>query len=110
MKDYLNSTKTKKYQAGGPAPGGPAPEGGPAGGPEAEIQAMLQQVIESQDAQLALEVCNKLYEMLTGQASAPASAQGKQAPAMPAKSQGQPEPNAVPMGRYGMKTKPVMPK
>ena len=89
MKDYLNNTKIPKFQVGGPAPSNI--------NPEAEIQAMLQQAVESQDAQLALQVCNAIYEMTTG--AAPAQQQGS--PAMPVP--GAPVPGGVPMGRYGMK-------
>lgn len=107
-KDYLNSKRTQKFQAGGPAPAGGAPQGpqGGGGGPESEIQAMLQEVIETQNPELALQTCNKLYEMLTGEGAAPSE---PQAPPMPAGGGQEPQ-GGMPMGRYGMKTKPVMPK
>lgn len=107
MKNYLSKT-TPKFQAGGgmPAPAGPEAGGGaPAGGGEDQLQAMLKQVVESQDPNMALQVCNQLYEAIAGGG---ADAGGGQGPApMPAQGGA---PTGPPMGRYGMKIKPVMKK
>lgn len=97
MTDYLAKYGTRKFQAGGPVPGGDpmaalAPtEGAPAGG-GGELEQMLMQVVQTQDPQLALQFCNMLAQTMgLGQAAAPAGA---------------PAEGGVPMGRRGMILQP----
>ena len=79
-KNYLEiyaKDKTPKFQAGGemapPAEAAPAPQGGGASG----IEGMLQQFAQTQDPQLAIQICNALIEQLQGGgAPAPAMANG----------------------------------
>jgi hypothetical protein len=106
MKDYLKiySNKANKFQEGGPMPG-PAgmPEGGaPAPGGDGGgggIEQALMQVVETQDPQLALQVCNMIAEAMGLSGGVPAGG----AP------MGDPmgAPGGAPMGRYGMKI-PIM--
>ena len=81
-KNYLEiyaKKSTPKFQAGGAMPegGAPAPEAAPAGGGGgADIEGMLQQVAQTQDPQLALQVCNAIIEQMGG-GGAPAPAMEK---------------------------------
>lgn len=105
MKNYLEIYKQKpvrKFQAGGAMPVDPgmgdpgmAPEGQQ--DPEAELEAMIMQVVETGDAELALQVVYMLAETL-GIGAAPAGDPGMA-----------PEEGGVPMGRYGMRV-PVLSK
>ena len=73
-----------KFQEGGEAP---APEGAPAeapaapeqgGSPEEQILQAAMQAVQTQDAQLALQVCQALVEMAGGGAQpAPAAPEGQ---------------------------------
>lgn len=72
-KNYLaeySGNKTKKYQAGGPAPEGGAPMGSevgapaPEGGGGGDLQAAIMQVVQSQDPNLALQVVNMIAEAM----------------------------------------------
>lgn len=75
-----------KFQQGGPMPPqGPAPAQG-GGDPMQEILMGCQQAVETQDCQIALQVCQVLLEMAGG---APAEAAPAPAPA-PAEAQGEP--------------------
>lgn len=75
-----------KFQEGGAMPPqGPAPTQG-GGDPMQEILMGCQQAIETQDCQVALQVCQVLLEMAGG---APAEAAPAPAPA-PAEAQGEP--------------------
>lgn len=75
-----------KFQEGGAMPpqGTPAPQGG--GDPMQEILMACQQAIETQDCQIAMQVCQILLQM-TGGGAAPAEAAPAPAPAEP---QGEP--------------------
>lgn len=113
MKDYLNefkSSKVQKFQMGGPMPApeaappaeagaAPPPQDGAGGG---DIEAMIAQVVETQDPNLALEVVNMLAEQAG--LTAPPAAEG--APAAPP-AMGAPAEGGIPQGRYGMKV-PVL--
>ena len=75
----------KFLQEGGVAPEGAAPEGAPApeqagGSPEEQIIQAAAQAVQTQDAQLALQVCQALVEMAGGgaPAEAPAAPEGQQ--------------------------------
>lgn len=77
--DYLNkyakTSSVAKFQMGGemPAEGGGAPA--PAGGGGGDLQSMLMQFAETQDPQLAVQICNMLLEQLSGgQGGAPTPA------------------------------------
>lgn len=74
----------KKYQEGGempPAEGAepaPAPEQG-GGDPMEQIIAAAAQAVQTQDAQLALQVCQALVQMVSGGAeAAPTAPEGQQ--------------------------------
>jgi len=86
-------TPKPKFQEGGAMPPqGPPQEGGGGG-----LEQALMQVVETQDPQLALQVCMKIAESMgLMQGGAPA---GPGAP--PAGPAGPPQ--GPPMGRYGMK-------
>ena len=106
MKNYLAEYAVKpvrKFQQGGnapaPAPADPAAAQGGQGGNQ--IEQMLMQVIQSQDAQLALQFCNALAQQMGIQGGAPAQGQPASAPA--------PE-GGLPAGRYGMSTKILLKK
>ncbi len=108
--NYLAKYGVRKFQEGGAAPdpsqgGAPAPDpsqgGGQGGG---QLEQMLTQVVQTQDPQMALQVCNALAQSM-GIGGAPQG--GAPAPA------GQPSPDGSggqPMGRYGMKVAPVFAK
>ena len=71
-----------KFQEGGEVP---APEGAPAeapaegGSPEEQILQAAMQAVQTQDAQLALQVCQALVEMAGGGAQpAPQAPQGQE--------------------------------
>lgn len=83
--------KTQKFQEGGAMGAAPAPAEGGAGG--GDIMAALQQVVESQDPQMALDFCMALYEAQGGAGAAPAGPEG-----------------GAPMARKGVKTSPVFKK
>ena len=81
-KNYLEiyaKKETPKFQAGGAMPEG-APAGPEAGAPQGggqDPQAMLMQVLETQDPNLALEFCNMIgQQMQGGGAPAPAMEKG----------------------------------
>ena len=112
MKNYLEeyaNNSVKKFQMGGtmPAPteGGGAPAPAPAASPEptegqgegGDIEAMIAQVVETQDPQLALEVVNMIAQEAGLTGGAPAAPEGG-APAAPAQ-----EPAPMPQGKFGMK-------
>ncbi|MES1922979.1 hypothetical protein MHBO_004511 [Bonamia ostreae] len=112
-KDYINhyGKRTQKFQEGGmaPAPEQMAPEGGAPAGPEggdqgAEIQAAIQQVIQTQDPELALQVCNALGEMM-GISGGGEGAPAEGAPAPGPEGAGAPMPEDTPMARRGIKTR-----
>lgn len=85
-----NYQEVQKLQEGGPvegapvedpnaAPGGaPAPQGGE--DPTQQILMAAQQAVETQDGQLALQVCQALVEMAGGGAPAEPAAPEGQAP------------------------------
>ena len=75
-----------KFQEGGAMPpqGAPAPQSG--GDPMQDLLIGCQQAVETQDCQIALQVCQMLLEMAGGGAAAAAPAP---APA-PAEPQGEP--------------------
>ena len=81
-KNYLEmyaKKETPKFQAGGAMPEGGAPagpEGAPAGGGGQDPQAMLMQVLETQDPNMALEFCNMIGQQMQG------GGEGAPAPAM----------------------------
>jgi len=88
--------KVQKFQEGGAMGAAAAPAAAPAGGdPAADIMAAIEQVYQTQDPQLALQVVNAIYEMQQGGAEAAASG------AAPAEGEG------TPMARKGIKTGPV---
>ena len=64
------SNNTRKFQEGGQMPegGAPAPEAPQAGGGQPDIEGMLAQFAQSQDPQLAVEICNALVSMMGAQA------------------------------------------
>lgn len=72
-----------KYQAGGEmAPAEPAPEPAPApeqgGSPEEQLMMACQQAVETQDCNIALQVCQAILQMMGGGApEAPAEAPGQ---------------------------------
>lgn len=80
MEDYLSKysnkgTAVSKHQQGGdPTQGAPVAQAAPApaapagGGPD--IEGMLTQFAQSQDPQLAVEICNALLSMMGGGAPA----------------------------------------
>ena len=76
--DYLNKYANKgvsKFQAGGPMPaegGAPAPEAAPQGGAP-DLEAMLAEWAQTQDPNLAMQICAMLVEMMGG-GGAPAPA------------------------------------
>ncbi len=73
----------KKFQEGGemtpPEGGAPAPEQAPVGGedPMQQLLAACQQALQSQDCNLAMQVCQVLMQMAGGGGEAPAEAQGE---------------------------------
>lgn len=79
--DYLNkysknetANRVSKHQMGGdPTMGAPAAPAAPAGG-EPDIEGMLAQFAQSQDPQLAVEICNALLSMMGGMQQAPEGA------------------------------------
>lgn len=89
MKFTVKDERMKKYlQEGGampaeapaeaPAGAGAAPEAG--GSPEEQIMMACQQALETQDCQLAMQVCQAIMQMLGGgaQQEAPAAPEGQQ--------------------------------
>lgn len=77
MTDYLRkyAPGVPKFQMGGEmAPAEPAMGAAPAeqgmGGGEPDLQAMLMEFAQSQDPQLAVQICNLLLEMMQGQGGA----------------------------------------
>jgi hypothetical protein len=112
--NYLAKYGVRKFQAGGSAPdpsqgGAPAPDpsqGGSQGG--GQLEQMLTQVVQTQDPQMALQVCNAL-----AQSMGIGGAQGGGAPSGASASnpdqQGDQQ-SSTPMGRYGMKVAPVFAK
>ena len=78
----------RKYQEGGAMPAGAAPQG-PQGGedPMAMLLQGAQQAVQSQDCQIAMQVCQMLME-LAGGGGAPAEA--APAEAAPAPAEGEP--------------------
>ena len=81
MKIKVNNSEFIKFmQEGGVAPeAAPAPEETPAapegGSPEEQIIQAAMQAVQTQDAQLALQVCQALVEMAGG--GAPAAPEGQ---------------------------------
>lgn len=78
----------RKFQAGGPMPAGagaPAPQGGE--DPMAMLLQGAQQAVQSQDCEVAMQVCQMLME-LAGGGGAPAEA--APAEAAPAPAEGEP--------------------
>lgn len=75
-----------KFQEGGAMPpqGAPAPQGG--GDPMQEILMACKQAVETQDCQIAMQVCQVMLQ-LAGGGAAPAEAAPAPAPAEP---QGEP--------------------
>ena len=70
----------KRMQEGGemtPPPADSAPEGAPAGDPVAELMAACQQALQTQDCNLAMQVCQAILQMSQG---APAEAAPTEAP------------------------------
>lgn len=69
-----------KFQEGGEVPppeeAAPAPEAG-SGDPMEQILAACQQVVETQDCQLAIQVAQAILQMAGGGAPAPAEAPGQ---------------------------------
>ncbi len=76
--------KPFKFQAGGPAPAG-APQG--AQDPMAVLIQGAQQAVQSNDCQVALQVCQMLLELTQQAAPAPAA---PAEPAAPAPAEGEP--------------------
>jgi len=72
--DYLNkyAKATPKFQAGGEMPAGPEAAPAPGGGGGGDLQSMLMQFAETQDPQLAVQICNMLLQELQGGGGAPA--------------------------------------
>jgi hypothetical protein len=111
IKNYLKQYGTRKFQEGGAAPQAPSQGGAPASDPsqgggagaEDQLKQALTQVVQSQDPQLALQICMALAQQL-GIAGASG---GGAAPAPSGPPTG--DPGAAPMGRYGMKV-PVFEK
>ena len=74
-----------KFQEGGPAPEAAPAEEAPApeqagGSPEEQIMMACQQALESQDCNLAMQVCQAILQMMGGGApqEAPAAPEGQQ--------------------------------
>lgn len=62
------------------APAEGAPEGAPAGGedPMQQLAMACQQALETQDCNLAMQVCQALMQMMGGGAPEPAAPEGQQ--------------------------------
>lgn len=79
------NNQLKKFQAGGPAPE-PAPVEEPApaapeqgGSPEEQLMMACQQALETQDCNLAMQVCQAILQMMGGGApAAPAAPEGQE--------------------------------
>lgn len=87
MKFKVNNQEFIKFmQEGGVAPEAAAPEEAPAapeqagGSPEEQIIQAAMQAVQTQDGQLALQVCQALVEMAGGGAPAEQAAPEGQAP------------------------------
>ena len=86
MKFKINDPKFVKFmQEGGVAPEAAPVEEAPAapeqgGSPEEQIMMACQQAVETQDCQLAMQVCQAVLQMLGGgaPAEAPAAPEGTQ--------------------------------
>lgn len=77
----------RKFQEGGAMP----PQGAPAAPQGGEdLTAMLMQAVESQDCQVALQVCQMLLLELTGGGGAPAGGAPQEAAPAPAPAEGEP--------------------
>ena len=86
--NFKNNNELKellKFQEGGEvapqeAPAEAAPEAAAGGNPEEQIIQAAMQAVQTQDAQLALQVCQALVEMAGGGAPAPEQAPPGQEP------------------------------
>jgi hypothetical protein len=94
MTDYLRkyAPGVRKFQMGGEmAPAEPGMEAAPAEqgmGGEPDLQAMLMEFAQSQDPQLAVQICNLLLEMMQGQGAEGGAPGAPGAEAMPMAARG----------------------
>ena len=88
IKNYNSKEFLPKFQEGGvveapvedPNAAPAAPEAPQAGGedPQAQLIAACQQAVETQDCQLAIQVCAAILQMMGGAPEAPAAPEGQQ--------------------------------